>query len=309
MVRTDAIKNVSTFYRTFFSSTQAKNLFPHFSLFPCPITSPHPNRPAMPCYLCHTHYKTPITTWQNASPCHPHAKTAMPCHLHCQPCHAINKIAMLHPFILTAMPCQSRFCTMLCLPNAIWHVVLTCKWAPLLRQLDAITLSPAHDCDRGCARMAGHSSPSKRPRIQSLSRSRLCSQSHSPPRHHRRHYVSPNTHGRCTRLTSNSKEKGSNPPFFQLGTAGSGTSACAICLGRHKHEFEKCSATKLWNRKKMFIRRNEQGRLVFLDGLPICFNFQTMVGCQDASHPSRHICSGCGVSGHGAQRCPQTQKN
>ena len=155
--------------------------------------------------------------------------------------------------------------------------------------------------------MPGRPSPTKRPRAQSPSRS----QSHSPARHCRQKYVSPNAHGRRAHLTSNNKGKGrgSNPSFFQSGTAASGTSACAICLGRHEHEYAKCMATKLWNGKKTFIRRNEQGRLVFLDGLPICFNFQTMAGCSDASHPSRHICSGCGTSGHGAQHCAQAQKN
>ena len=237
----------------------------------------------------------------------------MPRHLRCQPCHAINKIATLHPFSYQ-LPCHATLVSApchICQKHHLPCFVSTCKRAPLLRQLDAITLSPAHDRDRGRARMAGHSSPTKRPRVHSFSRSRSRSRSHSPPRHRRRHYASPNTHGRRARLTSNSKGKGkgSNPQFFQSGTAGSGTSACAVCLGRHEHEYAKCSATKLWNGKKTFVRRNEQGRLVFLDGLPICFNFQTMAGCQDASHPSRHICSGCGVSGHGAQRCPQTQKN
>ena len=167
--------------------------------------------------------------------------------------------------------------------NAICHVISTCKWAPLLKQLDAITLSPAHDHDRGCARMAGHSFPTKRPCIQSLSQSQSRSRSHSPPCHCRCHYVSPNMHGRCACLTLNSKGKGkgSNPPFFQSGTAGSGTSTCAVCLGRHKHEYAKCPATKLWNGKQTFVRRSEQGGLVFLDRLPICFNFQTMVGCPD----------------------------
>ena len=136
--------------------------------------------------------------------------------------------------------------------------------------------------------MPGCSSPTKRPCTQSPSCSRSRSRSHSPARHHRCKYVSPNVHGRRTRLTLNNKGKGrgSNPSFFQSGTAASGTSACAVCLGCHEHEYAKCTATKLWNGKKTFIQRNEQGRLVFLDGLPICFNFQTMAGCSDTSHPS-----------------------
>ena len=109
--------------------------------------------------------------------------------------------------------------------------------------------------------------------------------------------------------TAKEKEKAPTPHFFNQAQWGVAPPPVPFCLGRHEHKYAKCSATKLWNRKKTFIRRNEQARLIFLNGLPICFNFQTMVGCQDTPHLSRHICSGCRVSGHGAQRCPQTQKN
>lgn len=179
-----------------------------------------------------------------------------------------------------------------------------------MTQIDAIALSPAQSRDRGRSRRSDHSSPSKRSHAQSPSCSRSHSRSHSPPRHRRRRHVSPNANGRRSRLASSSKgkTKGSGPSFFQAGTDASG-SVCAVCLGRHEHEYAKCSATKLWNGKKACIRRNDRGRLVLLDGLPICFNFQTNAGCTDTSHPSRHICSGCGTSGHGAQHCAQAQKN
>ena len=105
------------------------------------------------------------------------------------------------------------------------------------------------------------------------------------------------------------KGRNANPSFFQGGTVGCGTSTCAVCLGCHEHEYAKCSASKLWNGGKVCVQRNEQGQLVFLDDLPVCFNFQTLVGCSDPSHPSQHICSGYGKSGHGAQQCAQAQKD
>lgn len=181
-------------------------------------------------------------------------------------------------------------------------------------QLDAIALSPALDRGRGRSKTSGFSSPSKRSRAHSSSRSRSRSRSHSPPRHRQRRYASPdrssrdtNTQGRKNR--GKGKSKNTNTSFFQGGTAARGASACAVCLGRHEHEYAKCAASKLWNGGKVCVRRNEQGRLVFLDGLPVCFSFQTLAGCSDPSHPSRHICSGCGKSGHGAQQCAQAQKN
>ena len=45
-------------------------------------------------------------------------QTAMPCHLHCQPCHAINNIATLRPFTLTAIPMPF---SLPCLPISAKH--------------------------------------------------------------------------------------------------------------------------------------------------------------------------------------------
>lgn len=187
-----------------------------------------------------------------------------------------------------------------------------------IKKLDAIALSPALGRDRRSSRMGSSSSPSKRGRVHSPSRSRSRSRSHSPPRQRRRRYASPehssrdaNSQGRRNRHATNGRgrNRNNNPSFFQGGTAGRGTSACAVCLGRHEHDYAKCSATKLWNGGKVWVRRADNGRLVSIDGLPICFSFQTSAGCSDTTHPSRHTCSGCGKSGHGAQQCPQVQKN
>ena len=226
-------------------------------------------------------------------PCHaiPNYLATIPCNMY-HTCHATHAktLAMQHPHLLAFSPLQ----------------------------LDAIALSPALDRERGRARTSGLSLPTKQSCALSSSRSCSRSRSHSPPCHCRCHYVSlectsrdSNMQGRYNRHTTGGKGKGrnANPSFFQGGTAGRGASACAVCLGCHEHEYAKCSASKLWNGGKVCVQRNEQGQLVFLDGLPVCFNFQTLAGCSDQSHPSRHICSRCGKSGHGAQQCTQVQKS
>ena len=175
-------------------------------------------------------------------------------------------------------------------------------------------LSPAVDRERERSK---RSSPSKRSRAHSPSdshsRSRSCSNSPSRQRRRRhpsaeRTYRSPNPRRNNRNPSSRGKGKGGEQSFFQGGTAARGASACVVCLGRHEHEYAKCSATKLWNGGKTWVRRNDSGRLISVEGLPICFSFQTSAGCSDTTHPTRHTCSGCGKSGHGAQQCPLVQK-
>jgi len=175
-------------------------------------------------------------------------------------------------------------------------------------------LSPAISRERD---RSNRSSPSKRTHARSPpnSRSRSCSHSGSPPCQRRCRYASvershQNSSPRCSHRqpSTRGKGRGSDQTFFQGGTAARGGSACAICLGRHEHEYAKCAAAKLWNGGKVWVCRNKHGRLVRIDDLPICFNFQTPAGCSDTTHPARHTCSGCGKSGHGAQQCSQTQK-
>lgn len=150
----------------------------------------------------------------------------------------------------------------------------TCQPMQTVPQLDAIALSPALDWGRGCSKMSGFASPSKRSRAHSSSRSR----SHSPPRHCQCLYASPDRSSRDTNTQGRKncgkgRSKNTNTSFFQGGTAARGASTCAVCLGHHKHKYAKCAASKLWNGGKVCMRRNEQGRLVFLDGLPVCFSF------------------------------------
>lgn len=95
---------------------------------------------------------------------------------------------------------------------------------------------------------------------------------------------------------------------FQAGTSSTPLSACAICLGRHRHDVYKCSADALWDASKARCRRNDNGRLVNPNGITICSDWQRIAGCASTAHDSRHECSGCGKSDHGAQTCPRGQK-
>ena len=261
---------------------------------------------------------------------HHHTARRHPCQrffltMPCSPpkCHFISRLTPRHAYFglfnCHAMPrtLHMPYHSYKPLPHHA-HAILSRHLVSSASQLDAIALSPVLSWERGRVRTSGSSSPTKRSRARSSSDSCSRSRSHSPPRHRRRRYASPertprssNAQGKRNRHTTGGKSKGrnANPSFFQGGTAGRGTSACAVCLGHHEHEYAKCSASKLWNGGKVCVRRNEQGQLIFLDGLPVCFNFQTLAGCSDTSHPSRHICSGCGKSGHGAQQCAQAQKD
>ena len=175
-------------------------------------------------------------------------------------------------------------------------------------------LSPAVDCERERLK---RSSPSKQSCAHSPSdlHLRSCSRSNSPSCqcrcHHpsaERTYRSPNPRCNNQNPSSRGKGKGGEQSFFQGGTAAWGRSTCVICLGHHKHKYTKCSATKLWNRGKTWVHRNNSRWLISVEGLPICLSFQTSAGCSGTTHPTRHTCSGCGKSGHGAQQCPLVQK-
>jgi hypothetical protein len=122
---------------------------------------------------------------------------------------------------------------------------------------------------------------------------------HSPPyqRSRKRQAHSPN------RAIS-----GQPKSFFHPGASTRIPSACAICLGRHRHEIRKCSSGTLWSGEKAHCRRNDQGRLINPGGIIICSNWQRPFGCTSARAGHSHECSGCGKNDHGAQECPRTQK-
>ena len=205
--------------------------------------SPYTAQPPPQCHatsLCHAllphHALYPAWLPYNHGPVPCHANTR------CQPpCHAMP--TMLGHAIMP-YPCHATTCTM------PWHThVNPCQFGSTLIQLDAIALSPALDQGRGRSRMSGLSSPSKQSPAHSSSHS------HSPPRHCQRRYASPDRSSKDTnvqgRRSHNTGRKGkgrdTNSLFFQGGTVAHGTSACAICLGRHEHMYAKCAPSKLWN--------------------------------------------------------------
>jgi hypothetical protein len=63
------------------------------------------------------------------------------------------------------------------------------------------------------------------------------------------------------------------PEFFHTSSGPCGR-VCAVCLGRHKHNFSKCKGPKLWDRSPGAARKNEQGRLVTTDSSSLCFDWQ-----------------------------------
>jgi len=171
----------------------------------------------------------PIYTPTTMPTCQPNCQNMpSPPHL---PCHATRNANHAMPTcqpncknMPSAMPCHSRFthrnhaCHTNHLPHHIYNNLY--KLPSSLKQLDVIALSPAQDCDRGCSRITGLSSPSKRPQAQSPSHSQshlrshspshsrlhtqLHSQSHSPPRHHQHCYTSPNNLRGCSMITRHS---------------------------------------------------------------------------------------------------------
>ena len=114
---------------------------------------------------------------------------------------------------------------------------------------------------------------------------------------------------RKRRLYSPVRAISNRRPSFPAGASSRGPSACAICLGRHRHEISKCCSETLWNGEKARCHRNDQGRLVSPAGLIICSDWQRPNGCSTSGAGHRHECSGCGKNDHGAQECPRTQKD
>jgi len=116
-----------------------------------------------------------------------------------------------------------------------------------------MALSPMQNQGGGRSRVSSTYLPSKQSHIRSPSRSRSRSRSPSPSRHRKCHHTSPDynhknndSRGRrgCATTGSRKKGGGSNPSFFQGGTAVCGSSACVVCLGCHEHDYAKCDASK-----------------------------------------------------------------
>lgn len=157
--------------------------------------------------------------------------------------------------------------------------------------------SPDRERGRHHRKQSRHFGPSSRPSRHSQSR--------SPPRASSSKAPPPFPLPKYRLRTSPSSGKMS----FHAGASTLGPSACAVCLGRHRHNIAQCNSTTLWDGSdKPRCHRNSEGRLVNPAGQQLCSNWQRPDGCSASGHDSKHECSGCGKSDHGAQLCPRTQK-
>jgi hypothetical protein len=89
-----------------------------------------------------------------------------------------------------------------------------------------------------------------------------------------------------------------------------GLSACAICLSRNPHDVTQCDANLLWDgHTPSFARKGDKGAKLrnATSGDTICLDWNLPRSCSSNSHLSRHRCSGCGDSDHGAQTCRLAQ--
>lgn len=97
-------------------------------------------------------------------------------------------------------------------------------------------------------------------------------------------------------------------PSFRAG-ASNKASACAICLGRHRHSISTCIADRFWDGSgRARCSRNGSGQIVTPENQVLCIDWQRPDGCQSTTHDVRHECSGCGKKSHGAQTCPRAEK-
>ncbi|KAJ8589220.1 hypothetical protein M405DRAFT_699374, partial [Rhizopogon salebrosus TDB-379] len=83
---------------------------------------------------------------------------------------------------------------------------------------------------------------------------------------------------------------------------------CAVCLGRHPHRTVECSASHTWDKQHETFAERVHKALWTKDGKQICTAWQREEGCSVPKHDAHHVCSGCGMAQHGAQRCPRSQK-
>ena len=181
-------------------------------------------------------------------------------------------------------PCYNAHATM----RHVTHVMLiSCTYVPLTQLQRAVSSSSPyrehHDSSRG------------RP---SRSANR-----HTPySSHHRRR-------SRSVSPASPTKQPPLTKPPFRSSAATSSPSACAICLGRHRHNIRACNSATTFDGGEAKTRRGENGRLICISsGFFLCSDWQRPARCPVADHPKRHLCSGCEKPDHGAQDCPRAQK-
>lgn len=109
---------------------------------------------------------------------------------------------------------------------------------------------------------------------------------------------------------ANQPGKSKGRQSFPSGAGQPGPSACALCLGRFRHNVHKCESEFLWDKRtKTRCRRNAEGHLVNPEGRELCYDWQRPKGCTNSARSHVHKCSGCGGKDHGAQECPQGENS
>jgi hypothetical protein len=82
--------------------------------------------------------------------------------------------------------------------------------------------------------------------------------------------------------------------------------ACAICLSRNPHDICSCEALTLWDDSPSYAWRSAQD-IIDPDESPPCLDWNQKRFFEDL-HESKHACSGCGGTDHGAQECPRAEE-
>ncbi|KAG2130732.1 hypothetical protein DEU56DRAFT_690983, partial [Suillus clintonianus] len=94
-----------------------------------------------------------------------------------------------------------------------------------------------------------------------------------------------------TKAFRNEKHPGSSG--FSSGAHGQrSTAVCAVCLGRHHHNFIECSAERLWDNSHAAVsKRVSRQLLIRSTDKSLCVDWQRGKGCGTRSHDERHLCS------------------
>ncbi|KAG1722878.1 uncharacterized protein EDB91DRAFT_1006150, partial [Suillus paluster] len=83
---------------------------------------------------------------------------------------------------------------------------------------------------------------------------------------------------------------------------------CAVCLGHNLHCTIECATMQTWDKQFDTFAERICKALWSKDSKQLCTAWQREEGCTIPKHDARHICSRCGATLHGAQRCPRAQK-
>ncbi|KAG1725132.1 hypothetical protein EDD22DRAFT_932971 [Suillus occidentalis] len=70
----------------------------------------------------------------------------------------------------------------------------------------------------------------------------------------------------------------------------------------------ECNALRTWDNLFDVYSERISKALWTKDGRQLCTAWQREEGCSSTQHNSKHLCSGCGATEHGAQRCARAQK-